>query len=87
VVLRFIPSLGGALTAVVPIALAIAVAPGWDLLVWTVLMFGGIELIFANVVEPWIYGRSTGLSASPSSRRRCSGPGCGVSSASCWRPR
>jgi predicted PurR-regulated permease PerM len=63
VVLRFIPSLGGALTAVVPIALAIAVAPGWDLLVWTVLMFAGIELVFANVVEPWIYGRSTGLSA------------------------
>jgi predicted PurR-regulated permease PerM len=63
VVLRFIPSLGGALTAVVPMALAIAVAPGWDLLVWTVLMFAGIELVFANVVEPWIYGRSTGLSA------------------------
>jgi predicted PurR-regulated permease PerM len=63
VVLRFIPSLGGALTAAVPIALAIAVAPGWDLLVWTVLMFAGIELVFANVVEPWVYGRSTGLSA------------------------
>jgi predicted PurR-regulated permease PerM len=62
VALRFIPSLGGPLTAVVPIALAIAVAPGWDLVVWTVLLFAVIELIFANVVEPWVYGHSTGLS-------------------------
>jgi predicted PurR-regulated permease PerM len=63
VVLRFIPSLGGALTAVVPIALAIAVAPGWGLVVWTVLLFVAIELVFAYVVEPWAYGSSTGLSA------------------------
>ena len=63
VVLRFIPYLGGALTAAFPVALAIAVDPGWELLGWTVLLFAAIELVVANVVEPWVYGRSTGLSA------------------------
>jgi hypothetical protein len=62
-VLRFIPYIGGPLTAVLPVALAIAVAPGWDLLFWTVLLFAAAELVIANVVEPWAYGRSTGLSA------------------------
>ena len=63
VVLRFIPYIGGPMTAVFPMALAIAVDPGWDLLLWTVLLFAAIELIIANVVEPWVYSRSTGLSA------------------------
>ncbi|HEX3863245.1 MAG TPA: AI-2E family transporter [Stellaceae bacterium] len=63
VAFRFIPYLGGALTAVFPIALAIAVSPGWADLAWTVLLFVAIEVIIGNVVEPWAYGRSTGLSA------------------------
>lgn len=62
VLLRFIPYLGGPLTAVLPCVLAIAVDPGWSLLLWTVLLFAGLELILANVIEPWIYGRTTGLS-------------------------
>jgi predicted PurR-regulated permease PerM len=63
VVMRFLPYIGGPLTAVLPCALAIAVAPGWTLFVWTVLLFAAMELVIANVVEPWIYGRTTGLSA------------------------
>jgi len=31
--------------------------------VWTVLLFAGVEAVTANVVEPWVYGRSTGLSS------------------------
>jgi predicted PurR-regulated permease PerM len=62
VVLRFIPYLGGALTAIFPVALAIAVDPGWGLLVWTVLLFVVVEVTIGNVVEPLAYGRSTGLS-------------------------
>src|SRR5262249_30975515 len=62
VLLRFIPYLGGPLTAVLPCVLAIAVDPGWSLLLWTVLLFAGLELTLANVIEPWIYGRTTGLS-------------------------
>jgi predicted PurR-regulated permease PerM len=63
VVLRFIPYLGGLLTAVFPVALAIAVSPGWSHVIWTVLLFIGVELIIGNIVEPWVYSRSTGLSA------------------------
>ena len=63
VVFRFVPYIGGPMTAVFPITLAIAVDPGWGLLLWTVLLFAAIELIVANVVETLIYSRSTGLSA------------------------
>lgn len=63
VAFRFIPYLGGALTAVFPIALAIAVSPGWGDLAWTLLLFATMEVIIGNFVEPWAYGRSTGLSA------------------------
>src|SRR3954471_3277420 len=63
VVFRFVPYIGGPLTAVFPIALAIAVDPGWGLLLWTVLLFAVIELIVANVIETLIYSRSTCLSA------------------------
>ena len=63
VALRFIPYLGGPITAAFPVALAVAVDPGWSLVLWTVLLFAGIELVFANFAEPWVYGRSTGLSS------------------------
>jgi hypothetical protein len=62
VVLRFIPYLGIVIAAAFPIALAIAVAPGWGLLIWTILLFVGIELVVSNIVEPWVYGGSTGVS-------------------------
>ncbi len=62
VVLRFIPLIGGPIAAVFPVALAIAVSPGWGPLLWTVLLFIAIEVIIGNVVEPLVYGRSTGLS-------------------------
>jgi predicted PurR-regulated permease PerM len=63
VLLRFVPYIGGPLTAVVPCALAIAVSPGWGLFFWTVLLFIAAEAITANVIEPWIYGRTTGISS------------------------
>jgi predicted PurR-regulated permease PerM len=63
VVMRFVPYIGGPLTAVLPCALAIAVDPGWGLFFWTVLLFAAAEAITANLIEPWIYGRTTGLSS------------------------
>jgi predicted PurR-regulated permease PerM len=63
VLLRFVPYLGGPLTAVVPCALAIAVDPGWSLLLWTVLLFVAMETVTANFIEPWAYARTTGLSS------------------------
>ncbi len=61
--LRFIPYLGIVIAACFPIALAIAVDPGWTLLAWVVLLFVGIELVVSNLLEPWVYGASTGLSS------------------------
>ncbi|PVE23774.1 phytochrome sensor protein [Microvirga sp. KLBC 81] len=62
-VLRFIPYLGPFLAALFPIALAVAVDPGWTMLFWVVGLFLVAELISNNVVEPWLYGSSTGLSS------------------------
>jgi predicted PurR-regulated permease PerM len=61
--LRFIPYVGVAAAAVLPIALAFAVDPGWSLMFWTAGIFLGLELVVGNVLEPWLYGASTGLSA------------------------
>jgi predicted PurR-regulated permease PerM len=63
VLLRFIPYLGIVIAAAFPLALAIAVAPGWMLFVWTGLLFACIELVVANLVEPLVYGGTTGLSS------------------------
>jgi predicted PurR-regulated permease PerM len=61
--MRFVPFIGGPLTAVVPLALAIAVDPGWSLVLWTALLFTAAEFAVGNIVEPWLYTRSTGLSS------------------------
>jgi len=62
-VLRFVPYLGPFLAALFPVALAFAVDPGWSMLGWTIALFLVLELISNNVVEPWLYGSSTGLSS------------------------
>jgi hypothetical protein len=33
------------------------------LLVWVIMLFVGIELVVANLLEPWVYAASTGLSS------------------------
>ena len=53
--LRFLPYLGIVIAACFPIALALAVDPGWTLLAWVVLLFVGTELVVANLLEPWVY--------------------------------
>jgi predicted PurR-regulated permease PerM len=63
VLLRFIPYLGIVIAAAFPLTLAIAVAPGWTLLVWTAILFLTIELIVSNVIEPLVYRGTTGLSS------------------------
>jgi predicted PurR-regulated permease PerM len=60
--LRFVPYIGPVIGALLPLFLALAVAPGWALVLWTVALFVAMELITGNVVEPWLYGSRTGLS-------------------------
>jgi predicted PurR-regulated permease PerM len=60
--MRFVPYIGAFIAAAFPVALAIAVDPGWSMLIWTVALFVIIEPIMGQVVEPWLYGHNTGLS-------------------------
>lgn len=61
--LRFVPYIGPVMAAIFPVALAIAVAPGWSKPLWTVALYAVIEPLMGQAVEPFVYGRSTGLSA------------------------
>ncbi|MEP6669141.1 MAG: AI-2E family transporter [Chthoniobacter sp.] len=64
IVLRFLPYLGIWIAAAFPIVLSFAISPGWAQPIETVALFMGMELITANVIEPWLYGASTGISSS-----------------------
>src|SRR6195952_3484736 len=72
-VLRFVPYIGSAISAAFPLALAAAVDPGWSMLAWTLPLFLGVGPIVSQVIEPLVYGQSTGLS-----------PGAIVVSATFW---
>ncbi len=60
--LRFVPYVGPMIAAIFPLALAFAVDPGWDMVLWTLALIATLELISNNLIEPWLYGTSTGLS-------------------------
>jgi predicted PurR-regulated permease PerM len=60
--MRFVPFIGTFVALAPPLALAIAVSPGWTLAVIVLVLFVGTELVMGQVVEPLIYGHSTGLS-------------------------
>ena len=60
--LRFVPYIGPIVAAAFPAALAVAVDPGWSMMFWVVGLFLAVELVTGYVIEPWLYGHSTGLS-------------------------
>jgi predicted PurR-regulated permease PerM len=60
--LRFIPYIGFPAAAVCAGTFAAAVVPGWELMGATLAVFLVVELIVAHVVEPQLYGHTTGLS-------------------------
>lgn len=59
--LRFVPYIGPLVAAAFPLAMAFAVDPGWQLLLATLGLVLVLELLINNLVEPWLYGASTGL--------------------------
>jgi predicted PurR-regulated permease PerM len=61
-VLRFVPYIGAFIAAAFPLALAVAVDPTWSMLLWTVALFLVVEPVVGHVIEPMVYGHSTGLS-------------------------
>lgn len=61
-VLRFVPYIGPVIGMILPLFLALAISPGWSLVIWVAALFLTTELISNNVIEPWLYGSHTGLS-------------------------
>ncbi len=60
--LRFVPYIGSITAGVLPVALAAAVDPGWSKALWTAGLFIVAEGVTGQVLEPVLYGSSTGLS-------------------------
>ena len=60
--LRFVPYVGSFISAALPMALAAAIEPGWSLVLWTAGLYVLVEGVTGQVIEPMIYGHSTGLS-------------------------
>jgi predicted PurR-regulated permease PerM len=61
-VLRYVPYIGAFIAAAFPLALAVAVDPGWTTVILTAALFLLVELIAGQVLEPLLYGHSTGVS-------------------------
>ncbi len=61
--LRFIPYIGPWIAAAMPIGLAMAISTGWVAPLMAAGLFVVLELFSNNVLEPWLYGKNTGVSA------------------------
>jgi predicted PurR-regulated permease PerM len=61
-ILRFVPYIGAPLAAVLPLTLAAAVGPDWTMVIWTAALFAVVEPVMGQIIEPFIYGQSAGLS-------------------------
>ena len=62
VLLRYLPYVGPWIAALGPLALSLAVFPGWGQPLAVLALFLVLELIVNNLVEPYVYGAQTGLS-------------------------
>src|SRR6185312_6511043 len=45
-----------------PVVLAAAVQPGWTMAIETAALYAVVELMMGQLIEPLVYGHSTGLS-------------------------
>ena len=59
---RFVPYLGVMAAGIVIAMFVAAIDPGWQLAVSCIVLFVALEVLVANVVEPKVYGHSSGLS-------------------------
>ncbi|MBL6453784.1 AI-2E family transporter [Belnapia sp. T6] len=60
--MRFVPFIGSFIAAGFPALLALAVDPGWGTLVAVITLFAISEGAMGQVLEPMVFGHSTGLS-------------------------
>jgi len=61
-ILRFVPYIGAVISAIFPLILAAAVGPDWTMALWTGALFLVLEPVVGQVIEPLLFGHSTGLS-------------------------
>ena len=61
--LRYVPYIGPVIAAGFPLVLALAVDPGWSMVALTAALFLVAEMVTGQILEPVLYGHSTGLSA------------------------
>ena len=61
-IMRFVPFIGTFIALAPTVLLALAVVPGWSLALSVLALFIISDLIVGQVVEPLLYGHSTGLS-------------------------
>jgi len=57
-----VPYIGAVIAAVFPLIVAAAVGEGWSMVLWTTALFLIVEPLAGHVVEPMLYGHSSGLS-------------------------
>jgi predicted PurR-regulated permease PerM len=60
--LRFVPYVGVWIAVAFPMAMSLAVFPGWHQALYVFAVFAVLEITVANVIEPWLYGSHTGIS-------------------------
>ncbi len=60
--MRFVPFIGTFIAVIAPFALAVAISPGWTLAIMVLALFVVSELVVSQIVEPLLYGHSTGIS-------------------------
>ena len=60
--LRFVPYIGIWIAAVLATVLAAAIQPQWTMAVWTLVLFGAVDVLAGQFAEPMLYGRRSGLS-------------------------
>jgi predicted PurR-regulated permease PerM len=61
--LRFVPYIGPIVAAIFPLAIALSVFPGYGVALAVLGLIVTMELLSNNILEPWLYGASTGISA------------------------
>ncbi len=60
--MRFVPFIGSFIAVAPPLLLALAAAPGWSLALVVLALFFLSDMAMGQVIEPLLYGHSTGLS-------------------------
>jgi predicted PurR-regulated permease PerM len=61
--IRIVPFVGTLMGMLLPLALSIAVSPGWSTPLCVIALFFILELTLVNFVEPWLFSSRTGISS------------------------